>query len=44
MSKFHPNKSLGYYELKKHKPRLNEGCAELGNQTTNQTAVVTGSK
>jgi hypothetical protein len=35
--------SLGYFELKKHKPWFNEGCSKLLDQRK-QTKLVTGSK
>jgi hypothetical protein len=36
--------SLGYYELKQHKPWFDEGCSELLDQKTSQITVVTESK
>jgi hypothetical protein len=39
--KISAKKSLGYYELKKHKPWFDEGCSKF---ETSQIAVVMGSK
>jgi hypothetical protein len=33
--------SLGYYELKEHKPWFDKGCSELLSKETSQIAVVT---
>jgi hypothetical protein len=38
--KISAKESVGYYELKKHKPWFEEGCSK----ETSQTAVVKGSK
>jgi hypothetical protein len=42
--KISANDILGYYELKKHKPRFNEGCSELLDPRKYKIAVVTESK
>jgi hypothetical protein len=50
--KMFAKESLGYFELKKHKPWFDEGCSKLLDQTikitrpneTSQIAVVTRSK
>jgi hypothetical protein len=43
--KLSAKESLGYYELKKHKPWLDEGCLKIIRpKETSQTVVVTGSK
>jgi hypothetical protein len=39
--KISAKESIGYHELKKHKPWFDEGCSK---KETSQTAVVTGSK
>jgi hypothetical protein len=37
--------SVGYYELKKHKPWFDEGCSiVIRSKETSQITVVTGSK
>jgi hypothetical protein len=36
--------SLGYYELKTHRPWFHEDCSKLLDQKKRQIAVVTGSK
>jgi hypothetical protein len=37
-------KRVVYYELKKHRPWLDEGSSKLGSKETSQIAVVAGSK
>jgi hypothetical protein len=36
--------SIGFYELKKHKPWFNKGCSIIRSKERSQTAVVTRSK
>jgi hypothetical protein len=42
--KISAKENLGYYKLKQHKPRVDEGCLILVDQSkeTNQTAIVKG--
>jgi hypothetical protein len=43
--KFAAEESLYYYELKKYKPRFDEGCSKLFDpRKQSQIAAVTGSK
>jgi hypothetical protein len=42
--KISTNVNLGYYELKKHKPYIDEGFSDYRIKETSQIAVVTGSR